>query len=660
MQSKTSWFNKEMLIQSFRSVGWVSIIYLVGLLLTVPLQVLMDWSYQNDQSGQVLPRNAPHIYYFDNIFQIGFGIQLIMMVIIPVLLAVFLYRFLQVKQASDFIHSLPLKRNQIYMQYFGIGCLFLIIPVLVTALLMAILHGVLGLEGYFTLGSLAEWVGLTIVLIILLFSGSVMIATVTGLSAVHGVMTYIMFLFPAGILALFYMNAKYYFYGYDADYFFNMQLEKYSPITSIPMFHDGEFTIIQLWIYIGLILLFFVLGLLFYQYRKLEGVSQPLVFHSLKPIFKYGVTFCVMLVGGAYFAEVQSQGSLSWLIVGYVIGSIIGYLIAEMVLHKTWRVFTHLKGYVLFAIVTAVAIAALQYDITGFETRVPDVDDVESVYIGDMSYAFAQKNWDQPDFPQGSLLTKKENINKVRELHNRLIEQKNQANYYNYEHIYLAYQLENGDQVVRHYRVQLNENMTKALKPIYESMEYKEKTNNIFQVNADDVIQVRINQDNPFPIDVQLKDPKIIAKAIKALKTDVMNEPYNGRNYWVNDPLIEIYDNHHNVHLNFNSNYANFKEVLKEAGVLEDVRVTSDEVKYAVVVKSENSDIHHLRAEEVIKLDNSLMVKDSEKLQTTLDSTISYYPDSPYVVMYMYSNEHINFATLDENNLPDFVKKHFE
>ena len=42
MQSKTSSNNKELLVYIFRSSGWISLLYLIGLLFSLPLEVLMS------------------------------------------------------------------------------------------------------------------------------------------------------------------------------------------------------------------------------------------------------------------------------------------------------------------------------------------------------------------------------------------------------------------------------------------------------------------------------------------------------------------------------------------------------------------------------------------------------------------------------------------
>jgi DNA-binding NarL/FixJ family response regulator len=52
------------------------------------------------------------------------------------------------------------------------------------------------------------------------------------------------------------------------------------------------------------------LALFFYKKRKLEAASEPIAFLRLRDIFKYGATFCTMMVGGMYFSEVPYSDSL--------------------------------------------------------------------------------------------------------------------------------------------------------------------------------------------------------------------------------------------------------------------------------------------------------------------------------------------------------------
>ena len=65
----------------------------------------------------------------NNLLQIHADIQFALLLVIPVLLAVFLFRFLQIKALSDFIHSLPLSRKQIYAHHVVAGIVYLLLPI---------------------------------------------------------------------------------------------------------------------------------------------------------------------------------------------------------------------------------------------------------------------------------------------------------------------------------------------------------------------------------------------------------------------------------------------------------------------------------------------------------------------------------------------------
>ena len=106
MPSKTSLLNKELILQISRGTGWISIIYFLGLLFALPLRTLMLYT-ENTSMGRT-PIRVDSL--FD--FQYDLEIQIGLLIAIPVLMAVFLFRFLQVKQAVDLMHSLPIRREK--------------------------------------------------------------------------------------------------------------------------------------------------------------------------------------------------------------------------------------------------------------------------------------------------------------------------------------------------------------------------------------------------------------------------------------------------------------------------------------------------------------------------------------------------------------------
>ena len=61
----------------------------------------------------------------------------------------------------------------------------------------------------------------------------------------------------------------------------------------------------------------------------------------------------MMLFTGLYFSE--TTGKPRWIFFGYIVGSLLGYYLGEIVLQKTWRIRVNLKGYVAFTAVIIVA-----------------------------------------------------------------------------------------------------------------------------------------------------------------------------------------------------------------------------------------------------------------------------------------------------------------
>lgn len=220
MQSKIFWFNRELVFQILRSIGWIGIVYFLALLFALPLKILMRAS------------NDEYLSYakVKNLFEFYFDIQLILMIVLPVLLAVFLFRFLQVKQATDFVHSFPLKREKIFHHYALTGAILLLLPVVLTSVVLLIIQKVMGLEHLYGLKEITYWTSVTVLLNFVFYTAGIFVGMFTGISAVQGVLTYIFLLFPAGISVLLVFNLKYLLFGFPTEYFLNRLSEKISPL----------------------------------------------------------------------------------------------------------------------------------------------------------------------------------------------------------------------------------------------------------------------------------------------------------------------------------------------------------------------------------------------------------------------------------------------
>lgn len=651
MRSKTSLFNKEMVLQVGRNVGWISAIYFLALFFAIPLQIMMINSGENYRSFMPVQR----------LFDFQFPIQFIMLITVPVVMAIFLYRFLHVKQAADLIHSLPLKRQQIFHFYTLTGFAFLIVPVILVALITAVIHGVYDLNLYFQLEDIFSWTGIVILFNSVFFLSGVFIAMVTGISVVQGVLTYIMLLFPAGFTLLIIYNLGLMLYGFPSDYYQVRNIEYLSPISHLGFLEGQMITAKSYFIYSALILVLYFLSLSLYKKRKIEAASEAIAFNGLRIVFKYGVAFCMMLLGGMYFDAMQNE--FGWLIFGYGAGGIIGYFAAEMVLQKTWRVFGRVKGLGYFAVGMVVLILITQA-FAPYEKKVPALDDIKSVTYANHIYIH------QDDRLAPKPLLKKENIEAVRMLHESILKNERlneQRRMESQEFALFIYELNNGKKLVRQYTIDRFD-YEKQLKEIYESLEYKRAHEPVFKISTEDITSIRINKHftgSPLTI----TDKNKINEAFEILKKEIEQEPFTIDSYPIgNQSTIEIMSGINNYdHIELKQSYKSFIAWLEKNDMLEEAMVTPEDIDYIVVSNDsiEEEQFKEYPEEEITNRimndKNALKLSERNQVLSAIESAgYGWFNEVPYTAIFVYKNgSYKEIRTFSDNKVPGFIRDHF-
>ncbi|MED3572302.1 DUF6449 domain-containing protein [Cytobacillus praedii] len=649
MQSKISLVNKEIRKTILRSVGWVAIVHFLGLIFAIPLEILMTATGEQRQYIR-----AESLFYFH------FEIQAVLNIGIPVILAVFLFRFLQVKSYSDFMHSLPIKRDQLFHQFALTGIVILIMPVLLIAIIVSVLYNPLNLAEFFTWTDIFKWIGITIMFNLLVFLAGVFTGMISGISAVQGILTYIFLLLPMGLLILLGYNLPFYLYGFADRYVLESKIEAFSPLVALSQVGFRPLEAIEISVYCALILILYGLSLWVYKNRKLEAVTQSLVFPLLKPIFKYGMTFCTMLLGGLYFGIME--GNSTWLIVGYVLGAILGYFVAEMVLQKSWRIIIHIKGLIIYAGVMAMLVFLFQFDFTQFEKKVPDLSEIERIHLSDTSYLYS-------DNKDAFFLTTAENMDLIRRLHKDIIANKNNnAMSNNNEHAFIVYELKNGKKLVRDYSID-KKKFAHFYKLIQESDEYKRVTNGIFKVKEDQIEKITIRPFGPIEKKAVIVDPKDMKEAIAVLKDEINASTYE-ETIDNRDPLASIeirQKNEKTVGLEWRISYKQFEEWLDKKGLLDQAKITAADISYAYIVDTNDLEISFVQGysyeeifEQMSKLGRAIKVTDKKRLEESLVNT-SVMDDGPYMIGYYYKADgSIEIKSFQAENIPDYVQQYFK
>ncbi len=166
---------------------------------------------------------------------------------------------------------------------------------------------------------------------------------------------------------------------------------------------------------VGIVML--IGALLLYRRRHMESVGDVVAVPVLKGVFKYCMTFGCALVSGigffglfvqniVYIPIYETIGILFFMLVG----AFIGYFAAEMLIRKSFRVFKgRWKGLLISLIVICVAVLGVEFDVLGMERKIPEAEDVESVHV------FAS---------DGVVYREGENIEAIIDLHHAAVENK--------------------------------------------------------------------------------------------------------------------------------------------------------------------------------------------------------------------------------------------
>lgn len=685
MKSKTSFINGGILRNDFKSYGWIGVAYLLGLLLAVPLKILMLYSRGQNLEIIIDARQYVGIFQFESAF------QFMLLVLIPIMTGLWLFRYLQENKRNDMIHALPVKRVTLYNTHIFSGIILLSLPLIITALVSWILVAGMDIEH---IGGLLilRWLGISLLLNLVFFMATVFTGICTGISTLQGILTLVLLVLPTGLFELLVMNARIFFYGFAQDYYSIetglSPLLRMAEINYLPL-QAGEVVA-----YLLTALILYALGSYLYQRRHLERAGSAIAFDWLRPVFKYGVTFCFMLLIGAYFYQTQ-QASMAWTYFGYLLGSLLAYFLVEMLLTKSARVWHKqaLKGYGIYALVMLIMIGGLNVDFTGFERRQPDLAKVESIYLDSSFYTLRNADVNRRAAAQETehaywlkpvpyIFKDQTNLTNIYALHQGLIENRDRDKglrdkkiintryqYWQYENVCLVYNMKNGQRIYRQYNLP-KDKYRDLLKPIYESPEAKLLHNDIFRVNPQQIKTLAIHGYDVNK-EVLITDPELIKQAMAILKKEILKQSYAdmGSNKAPWAELALIINDQQRINVAWQKSFLEFEQWLIDIDKRDQARVMANQdIEYAVVVKMPADNEEAWRTlegkdgrgeiKEMEKRPGALKITDADKLEICLnDYTTVYRP--VYHLRFLLKNGDTLGGGFSETDVPDFIKEHF-
>lgn len=443
MKSRTLFYNSGVGKNLLRRFWPLWTAYFVALLVLLPLN-LAGTDYMSWELPEVINANVLHSGADAVKITFVFG----------ALAAMAMFGYLYNSRSCCMMNALPLRRETMFMTAFPTGLVPMLLADLLTFAITALIY-VPG--GVVHLAELGQWLAAAAMGNVAFYGMAVFCAMLTGNILVLPGVYIVLNLAAAAAEYAVKSLLKAFLYGYTYD---DYALLPFSPIVEIWMSFaavgktDGNTKTTEyvysgmnwLGIYCAAGLLLAFAALLLYRKRRMETAGDTVAIKALKPIFKYCMTFGAAVV----FAYLMCSSLLSNTLTGsrlalfagaiLIVGAFIGYYAAEMITRKTLSVFRgNWKGFAVSACVLALLAAACELDVTGYETRVPDAEDVEYVYS-----LTADGNIKEP-----------ENIEAFIELQKHIVsgKEKNENLKDNYTLLAIDYYMKDGSHMGRIYRV---------------------------------------------------------------------------------------------------------------------------------------------------------------------------------------------------------------
>ncbi len=379
--------------------------------------------------------------------------------------ALAVFGFMYNSRSCGLICSMPVRRETVFLTASAVGLLPLLLSdLLVFGVSALLLTG----DGTVEMRYLLQWLSVVLMSGVAFFGIAALCAMLTGsvlmMPVLYAVLNVAVYVAEGAVRAL--LNVYIYGFCYDRAGFTWL-----SPVAQLGTCMNVNYTYTEearaaqtgptgveltgtewlvVYCIVGIILL--GLALLLYRKRRMETAGDVVAVGILKPVFKYCMAFGGAVVFACVINEWVLQDALHGLTAASIaallmlLGAFIGYYASEMLMQKSLDVFRgNIKGFAAVCTVLLVVAAVCEFDVFGYERRVPQAEDVE--YI---SLSFVDGDIREP-----------ENIQAVIAMHRQITEHKEQnesskdryylpINYYlkDGSHFARFYELDSGDEAM--------------------------------------------------------------------------------------------------------------------------------------------------------------------------------------------------------------------
>ncbi len=379
------------------------------------------------------------------------SVSLIPICIFCVLIPSVIFSYIHHKSALSLMHSIPSRRGGLFASHLISSFILIIIALIINVVILVSMRE--NVEFLYRVSDVFIWFGISVVYCFVIMCISILASIITGNVMASIIAPYAIALLVPFCEMVYSYVCQVYLFGFDVNDPFVISQKLYMDYKA--MLKDYG---IILYLAIGIVCL--IGAMLCYKKRHLENYGTVVSFKKLNPVFLYGLAICAGLCGFMYVGEVTDFESL-WFALPF---GAAGVIVAKMMIQKTFKPKGFIKPIAIYAVFICIIYALSGLDITGYENRIPHIEDVESVKVVNSNmhlggqYIEGVEVFADNDEMHNPTVTG-EDIEKVIKLHGAIIENKSTLDKkkilsgVNYTYQPIEYTLKNGKTLKRGYRL---------------------------------------------------------------------------------------------------------------------------------------------------------------------------------------------------------------
>lgn len=341
-------------------------------------------------------------------------------------------------RSTGFTAALPVKREAMFVSSWAAGYTMLAAPGILTAILCVIAGATCRDIGPAAL----TWLGQYLLMCLFFFGFASLCAHLTGTLWVLPAAYFVLNFAVVELWELLSLVLESLLFGYSADVMPELAADL-SPIVKLFML-DWDSVNFKAWTPLlcygtaGIVAT--LLGLLLKKKRRMESATDIVSVNFLKPVFRWCAAIAAALALGVVLYAIFCGDERNALAMGVfmLIGGFIGWIAAEMLVRKSYKIRSCMKTFPIFVLLLIAFVAGCANGGFGYEKRVPAAEKVERA---ELTY-------------RGNRVTVTEpaDIQLLRDIHQEIVDEGQGQGGAGFP-LFLDYRLTNGQHMTRQYYV---------------------------------------------------------------------------------------------------------------------------------------------------------------------------------------------------------------